>query len=304
MSDSAIVTEHLSKHFHKRVAVDDLHVEVCRGEIFGFLGPNGAGKTTTISMLLGLVRPTAGRALLFGHDVQQDPLLALRHVGAMIETPAFYPYLSGWDNLCVLARAGGLPLPRVDAALAVVDLGARARDKFKTYSQGMRQRLGLAAALLKTPQLIILDEPTNGLDPAGQQEIRELIQMLAEGGCTIFLSSHMLHEVEQLCHRVAILKQGRLVATGPVAELLRKGRGLIVRVAGEPMGAIELLRNVDWIARVEQRANTLLVHAPVERAAEITMLLAAQAIPVAEIRPDEERLEDFFLEITQSADGE
>lgn len=303
MSDSAIITEHLGKHFRKHVAVDDLSIEVRRGEIFGFLGPNGAGKTTTICMLLGLIRPTYGRAFVLGHDVQQQPVLALRNVGAMIETPAFYPYLSGRDNLCVLARAGGLPLQNVDTALAVVDLSARARDTFKTYSQGMRQRLGIAAALLNTPHLVILDEPTNGLDPAGQQEIRELIQTLAEGGCTIFLSSHMLHEIEQLCHRVAILRQGKLIAEGRVAELLQRGRGLIVRVADQLLRAVDLLRNVDWISNVEQHADVLLVNAPVERAPEITMLLAAQAIPVAEIRPYQERLEDFFLEITQSMDG-
>ncbi|HEY3228535.1 MAG TPA: ATP-binding cassette domain-containing protein, partial [Roseiflexaceae bacterium] len=199
--DAVILTEGLTKRFGTHLAVDGVDLHVRPGEIFGFLGPNGAGKTTTIAMLLGLVRPTAGRAVVMGYDVRTQTAQALRSVGAMIEAPAFYPYLSGRDNLRVLTRAGGLPRARVDAALDIVELTDRARDKFKSYSQGMRQRLGIAAALLDEPQLIILDEPTNGLDPAGQIEIRELIRTLALSGRTIFLSSHLLHEVEQLCGR-------------------------------------------------------------------------------------------------------
>jgi ABC-2 type transport system ATP-binding protein len=182
----------------------------------------------------------------------------------------------------------------------MVELTERADDKFKTYSQGMRQRLGIAAALLHEPQLIILDEPTNGLDPAGQHEIRDLIRTLAQSGRTIFLSSHMLHEVEQLCDRVAILKDGRVIAAGPVAELLRRGRGVLVRVTGDLASASEILRRVDWIASVEQHDDALLVDVLVERAAEINRLLTAHAIPVAEIRAHEKRLEDFFLEVTQT----
>ena len=277
--DTAIQTEGLTKRFGGRVAVDRLDLEVRPGQVFGFLGPNGAGKTTTIGMLLGLIRPTEGRALVLGHDVQREPELALADVGAMVEAPAFYPYLSGRDNLRVLARAGGLPMMRADAALDTVELSDRARDRFHAYSQGMRQRLGIAAALLHEPRLIILDEPTNGLDPAGQLEIRELIRTLAASGRTIFLSSHLLHEVEQLCDEVAILKAGRVVARGTVAELLR-GR--------------------DWVGGVERHGDTLHVDAPAERAGEITMLLAGQGIPVAEIRGSEQHLEEFFLEVTRS----
>jgi ABC-2 type transport system ATP-binding protein len=216
----------------------------------------------------------------------------------MIEVPAFYPYLSGRDNLRVLARAGGLPEARITAALDLVELSDRARDKFRGYSQGMRQRLGLASALLHEPQLIILDEPTNGLDPAGQHEIRELIRNLASSGHTIFLSSHMLNEVEQLCGRVAILKAGRVIAEGAVAELLRRGRGVLLRVAGDPSAALALLRATPWITSVEQQGDALLLDAPAARTAEINTLLAAQGIPVAEIRAHEARLEDFFLEVT------
>jgi ABC-2 type transport system ATP-binding protein len=199
----------------------------------------------------------------------------------------------------VLARAGGLGEARVDAALRLVELADRAGDRFKVYSQGMRQRLAIAAALLHEPRLIILDEPTNGLDPAGQQEIRALIRELARAGRTIFLSSHMLHEVEQLCERVAILKQGRVIAEGEVGALLRRGRGVLVRVAGGLAEAAAALRGVAWVAGVEERDGALLVRAPAERAPEINALLIARSLPVAEIRAYEERLEDFFLEVTR-----
>ena len=300
----AILTDNLTKRFGDRVAVEGLSLEVDVGEIYGFLGPNGAGKTTTIGMLLGLVRPTAGRAALFGRDIWRDPAEALRNVGAMIEAPAFYPYLSGRDNLRVLARAGGLPPAAVEAALASVELVERARDRFRTYSQGMRQRLGIAAALLHEPQLIILDEPTSGLDPAGQIEIRQLVRSLAAGGRTVFLSSHMRGEVEQLCDRVTILKEGRAIAQGPVATLLRRGQGVVVRLDSTsapdaPGRAADLLSALPWVAGVEHRGETLLVDAPSDRATEINALLVGHAIPVAEIRAQEVRLEDVFLELTR-----
>jgi ABC-2 type transport system ATP-binding protein len=297
--DAVILTEGLTKRFGRRTAVANLNLQVRPGEIFGFLGPNGAGKTTTIGLLLGLLRPTAGRALLMGCDVQTQPERALRDVGAMVEAPAFYPYLSGRDNLRVLARAGGLPETRVSAALDLVDLADRAGDRFKSYSQGMRQRLGIAATLLHEPQLIILDEPTNGLDPAGQHEIRALISTLAHSGHTIFLSSHLLHEVEQLCERVAILKSGQVIAEGAVADLLRRGRGVLVRVGGDAAAALALLSGIPWVGGVELRDDALLLDVPADRAAEINALLGAHAIAVAEIRAYERHLEDFFLEVTR-----
>jgi ABC-2 type transport system ATP-binding protein len=299
--DIAIQTINLTKHFKQRVAVDNLSIEVYSGEVFGFLGPNGAGKTTTIAMLLGLVRPTSGKALLLGHDVQADPVTALRRVGAMIEAPAFYPYLSGRDNLRVLAQADGLPPERVQAVLQIVELEQRARDKYRTYSQGMKQRLAIAAALLANPEIIILDEPTNGLDPAGKVEVRELIRSLAQSGHTIFLCSHLLHEVEQVCQRVAILKQGRLLAQGSVQELLQRGRNVQVRVVGDPTQALDVLRSVEWITYVRQEDDVLLVEAPAERAPDINTLLIRHDISVAEIRVREESLEQFFLEVTETA---
>jgi ABC-2 type transport system ATP-binding protein len=296
---AAILAEDLTKRFGERTVVDRVSFEVWPGEIFGFLGPNGAGKTTTIGMLLGLVRPSAGRAILLGHDVQRKPAAALREVGAVVEAPAFFPYLSGRDNLRVLARADGLPDRRVDAVLEQVDLGSRARDRFRVYSQGMRQRLGIAAALLRDPRLVILDEPTNGLDPAGQQEIRALVTTLARTGHTIFLSSHALPEVEQLCERVAILKQGRVIAQGRVDELLRRGRGVLVRVEAEGKRAAELLRAAPWVVDVREADGALVVEAPAERAAEINALLTSAGLAVAEIRAHQERLEDFFLDVTR-----
>ncbi len=269
------------------------------GEIFGFLGPNGAGKTTTIGMLLGLVRPTAGRAIVMGYDMQRQPALALRMVGAMVEVPAFYPYLSGRDNLRVLARAGGLPEARVAAALAMVELSDRARDKFRGYSQGMRQRLGLAAALLHEPQLIILDEPTNGLDPAGQHEIRDLIRGLASSGHTIFLSSHTLNEVEQLCGRVAILKAGRVIAEGAVAELLRRGQGVLLRVVGDPSAALALLRATPWIAGGRAAGRRAAARCAWSSAPpRSTRCWPRRASLSPRSRAHEARLEDFFLEVT------
>jgi ABC-2 type transport system ATP-binding protein len=297
--DYAIQTEHLTKRYKQRTAVDNITLEVQHGEVFGFLGPNGAGKTTTIAMLLGLVKPTSGRAIVLGQDIQQNPSAVLGQVGAMIESPAFYPYLSGWDNLRVLAKAQNLPSSRIQESLAIVEMESRSQDKVKTYSQGMKQRLAIAATLLADPQLIILDEPTNGLDPSGMVEIRDLIRSLAAQHHTIFLCSHLLHEVEQVCQRVAILKEGQLLAMGAVDALLRRGQGVQVRVASDPQQAIDILRGVEWIKGVEQREGRLIIDAPSERAPEINALLARQEVLVAEIRTREESLEEFFLEITQ-----
>jgi ABC-2 type transport system ATP-binding protein len=203
----------LTRRYGQRAVVDGLDLAVRRGEIFGFLGPNGAGKTTAIAMILGLVRPLAGSVEILGHDLLRDPQVALRRVGAIVETPAFYPYLSGLDNLRALALArGGVPARRFNEVLALVGLTGRERDRFSTYSLGMKQRLGIAGALLPEPELLILDEPSNGLDPAGMVEIRGLLLRLARAGQTILLCSHLLAEVQQVCDRVIILAQGKIVA--------------------------------------------------------------------------------------------
>jgi ABC-type multidrug transport system ATPase subunit len=294
----AITTELLTKRYGDRVAVDGLTLQVAQGEVFGLLGPNGAGKTTTIAMLLGLLRPSAGRALVLGHDMAREPGAALARVGAMIEAPAFYPYLSGYDNLLALTLAGGLPRARVTVALEAVELTERAHDKVRAYSQGMRQRLAIAAALLPDPELIILDEPTNGLDPAGTAEIRALIRELAAGGRTVLLCSHMLHEVEQLCGRVAILKAGRLIAEGRVAELLRRGEGLRVRVERDGERALQLARELPWVTGATLEGDLLLIEGPAANAAELNAHLALAGVPVAEIGARGASLEEFFLDVT------
>jgi ABC-2 type transport system ATP-binding protein len=212
--DFPVHTEGLTKRYGNLTAVDALDLDVRAGEIYGFLGPNGAGKTTTLRMLLGLVRPTSGSIRVLG-----EPPGRHGGVGALIEGPAFYPYLSGRDNLRVLARYSGTHAGRIDVALDLVDLAGRAGDRYGTYSLGMKQRLGMAAALLKDPRLLILDEPTNGLDPAGMADVRTLIRRLGAAGCTVLLSSHLLGEVQQICDRVGVIAGGRLVAESTVAEL-------------------------------------------------------------------------------------
>ncbi len=297
-----IETEGLSKRYGERLAVDGLNLRVERGEVFGFLGPNGAGKTTTMAMLLGLIRPSAGRARLFGYEVPTSVTAALGRVGAMIEAPALYPYLSGYDNLRVLCMAGGLPETRIGPALAAVELRERAHDRVRVYSQGMRQRLAIAATLLPDPELIMLDEPTNGLDPAGTAEIRSLIRSLAAGGRTIFLCSHQLHEVEQLCGRVAILKTGRLVAEGRVSDLLQRQGGLQVQIGSTDAAILAqaeaLVRALPWVTGLQREGDRLLVQAPAERAAELNAHLAGHAIPVAAIGAATGSLEEYFLAVT------
>jgi ABC-2 type transport system ATP-binding protein len=238
LTGPAIETHGLTKHYGHRPAVQDLDLCVPRGAVFGFLGRNGAGKTTTIGMLVGLLRPTGGEARLLGHDVRRDLRAALRHTGVLLDQPAFYPYLSGRENLWVVAQAlGGHAGQRIEACLETVELAGRAGDRFGAYSAGMKQRLGLAAALLNDPELLILDEPTTGLDPMGQRAIRTLIRRLAqETGKTIFLSSHQLYEVEQICDHVAVIEGGQLAGQGPLAELAA-GRDLetmFVELTGSP----------------------------------------------------------------------
>ena len=232
MSEHVIETRGLTKRYGAATAVEDLALRVRRGEVYGLLGPNGAGKTTTLRMLLGLVRPTAGAATVLGAPPGAPAGLA--RLGAIVEGPAFYPYLSGRDNLRVLAGHAGVPVQRVGAVLGDVGLAARAGDRVRTYSLGMRQRLGVAAALLKDPELLILDEPTNGLDPGGMAEMRAFVRSLADGGRTVVLSSHLMGEVEHVSDRVGVISAGRLVAEGTVGEL--RGRAGL-RLRAEPLDA-------------------------------------------------------------------
>ncbi len=294
-ADYAVETSDLTKVYGKHVkAVDRLALSVRRGEVYGFLGPNGAGKTTTLRMLLGLVHATSGTAVVLGR-APGDPQSLVR-VGAMVEEPAFYPYLSGRDNLRVITRFASLPEDGIDATLDAVDLLGRGGDRFKTYSQGMRQRLGVAAALLKDPDLLILDEPTNGLDPAGMAEMRSLIRMLASGDRTVLLSSHMLGEVQQVCDRVGVISRGALIAEGAVEEL--RGRGSVL-VRAEPLAAArEKAERLLGTEHVEVLDGTLRLDSDPADAPRITRELVLAGVAVSEVRPVERTLEDVFLELT------
>ena len=296
--DVVLRTAGLTRRFGRLTAVADLDLEVSRGQVFGFLGPNGAGKTTTIGMILGLLRPTAGHVEMFGLDTRVHLRRALRRTGAIVESPTFYPHLSGRDNLRVFALlSGGVEDKRLDEVLALVGLGERAGSKVRTYSLGMRQRLGIAAALVHDPDLVVLDEPTNGLDPAGMREIRQLIRELGQMGKTVFVSSHLLNEVEQMCDHVGILKAGRLLTHGSVSDMLQRGQALEMEVTDED-GAVRVLEGLDWVDAVTRQDGRLIVQAPRERAAELSKALAERQIYLSELRPRESTLEEFFLEVT------
>ena len=302
--DTILRTVGLSKRFGRLTAVKELDIELRRGEVFGFLGPNGAGKSTTVGMILGLIAPTAGRIELFGHDLDQDMWQALRRVGAVIEEPAFYPYLSGWDNLAALARAiGGIPEKKIDEVLVRVNLSERAADKYSHYSVGMKQRLGIASTLLRDPELIILDEPTSGLDPAGTKEVRGLIPQLAQENRAVFLCSHLLHEVEQVCTRVAIIKEGAMLATAPMQELLSRGQKLQIRVT-DPAKAAGVLRALPWVKSVIVEKGYLMVDAPKDSGADISRTLAEHQMYPAELIVHSANLESVFLELTGGESGD
>ena len=300
MSDGREVlrTEDLWKQYGRITAVAGMDLEVFDGEVFSFLGPNGSGKSTTIGMILGLVRPTRGRALVFGNDVAVAPWPALRRVGAIVEAPAFYPYLSGYDNLKYIALAlGDVPHSRIDAVLELVGLRDRGRDPFKTYSLGMKQRLGIGSTLLRDPELIILDEPTNGLDPAGTREVRELIPCLSRDGHSVFLCSHMLNEVQAVSDRVAIVNKGRMVVQGTVAELLSKGQYLRLQ-ADDNESLLRALGTFPFVTSAERIDGFVRARMPVARAGELNKALGSQGLWLTDMTRWEVELESVFLELT------
>ncbi len=291
-------TTGLTKHFGKLEAVKDLNLELRRGEIFGFLGPNGAGKSTTVGMILGLIAPTAGSIELFGRKLNGNQWAALRRVGAVIEEPAFYPYLSGRDNLEALARAiGGISRVKIAEVLELVGLQERATDRYDHYSLGMKQRLGIASTLLRDAELIILDEPASGLDPAGTKEVRDLLPRLAHENRTVFLCSHLLHEVEQVCNRVAIIKQGVMLTCAPIHELLTQGQMLQIKV-GDPAQAAAILSGLPWIKSVKRENDYLIVDAPKESAPLVNKALAEHNIFASELVTRGVSLESVFLQLT------
>lgn len=294
--------EGLTKRYGQQDAVHDANFEVRRGEVFGFLGPNGSGKSTTIGMLLGLVAPTAGKIELFGEGPEGREQ-ALARVGAIIESPAFYPYLSGRDNLRVLGQLRpGVDDARVDEVLAIIGLSEAANKKYKNYSLGMKQRLGIGWTLLHDPEFLVLDEPTNGLDPAGMMEVRHLIQRLAAGGKTIFISSHLLNEIEQVCDRVAIILRGKIIAEGYVDELVSQKQHIKITV-DNPDEAAVMLRRMDGVDSVERENGDLLVVAPGLRPSLLNGELVGAGYAVDEIRQSSNTLEQAFLELTNGAEA-
>jgi ABC-2 type transport system ATP-binding protein len=302
--EAVLETHSLSKSYGSRQAVKSLDLSVGQGEIFGFLGPNGAGKTTTIRMALGLIRPTGGTVEVLGQDVTRHRRQVLPRVGALVESPALYLYLSGRDNLKVVGDVlGGVPSSRIDAVLETVGLADRQRDRVKSYSLGMKQRLGLGIALLNDPDLLILDEPANGLDPAGVVEMRDLLRTLAGQGKTIFISSHVLSEVQQICGRVAIINLGELVKVATVEELLAS-HGEFTVVIEDASVVLELIRRQDWgrTARILEGAEgTIVCASPTGRGRDLTRFLVGAGHWPDAIGERHQDLEDIFLTLTGAA---
>ena len=302
MTDITLQTESLTKRFGARTAVDSLTMRVERGDIYGFLGPNGAGKSTTLRMLLGLVRPTSGTIKFQERASGWEYIRSRSRIGAIVETPAFYENFSGRRNLQLLASLSGVvPSKRVEQVLEIVDLRDRAGDPVKTYSYGMRQRLGIAQALLPTPELIILDEPTNGLDPQGIQQTRDLIRRLREEfKLTVLLSSHLLTEIEQLCNRVGVIHEGRLLYEGAPNALVKPASRYKLRV-DNTSAAFELLIKEPGVTVSRNGAAFLHVDAEAEHLPSLNALLVGHGIRVYELSPAQESLEDAFLRLTASA---
>ncbi len=302
MKQVVLQTQLLTKRYRRHVVVDKLSMTVERSDIFGFLGQNGAGKSTTLRMALGLVRPTSGQVRVLGYDMSRQPLRALQRTGAIIDTPAFYENFSGWQNLRMLtAMSGGAERQRIEAVLEIVGLRSRARDPVRVYSHGMRQRLGIAQALLPAPELIILDEPTDGLDPQGLCEIRMLIRRLRdELGLTVILSSHLLHEVEQVCNRVAILDEGRLLYQGPVEDLIAQDNWIRLRV-DRVTEAYELLSGNPRLSVSRNGDQSLYVKMAEAEIPRVNALLVQKGFQVMELSPQRESLEQVFLRLTREA---
>jgi ABC-2 type transport system ATP-binding protein len=299
----AIVARALTKHFGDRRAVERIDIELPAGVVSGFVGPNGAGKTTTIQLLLGLIKPTSGTAQVLGQPISA-PAAYLPHVGALIESPSFYPTLSGARNLEVLTRLGGLPRGRIAEVLDQVGLSDRGREPVRSYSLGMKQRLGVAAALLPTPKLVILDEPTNGLDPAGIREMRALMRGLADRGITVFVSSHLLSEIEAICDHLVMINSGQIVFQGSMAELLDAQRSELVATPEHP-SEVEALARVCVAAGRDARVDgdSVRVVAGEDWAAELNRQAMAAGITLRGLRATRASLEEAFFAITDGSDG-
>ena len=295
---SAIRVEGLTKDFGSQCAVDQLSFDIPAGGVTGFVGPNGSGKSTTFRMLLGLIRPTAGDAWMLGHPIT-DPHTYIHDVGALIEAPALYPRLSGYKNLLALARLGRLPTSRIGEVLEIVDLTDRAGDRYENYSLGMKQRLGIAGALLQEPKLLMLDEPTNGLDPAGTVEIRALFRRLAEAGTSVVVSSHLLSEIQAACDRLVMIQDGHLLFSGPLDELLAAQRSTVIAVTAESADAERLGLLARQTGKLVSIADARVeVEADADWSVELGRLAFDAGILLRELRPIEASLETTFLDLT------
>jgi ABC-type multidrug transport system ATPase subunit len=300
--ETVLKTVDLGKRFGQRWAAKGISLEVHRGEIFCFLGPNGAGKSTTIRMILTLLAPTTGTVELFGKDPHQDRREALARVCGIVEKPDFYLYLTAYKNLELLGSlTRSITRKEIMQALARVGLQQRAHDRVRTFSHGMKQRLGIAQALLTQPELIILDEPTTGLDPQGMKDVRELIQRLAhEEGMTIFLSSHLLSEIEQIATSMAVVYRGEVVAHGAVAELLAQEATDYSLQVSPVKQALKIIKSLSWVGVLSADAKGIELRLKPDRAAELTRLLVTNQIEVSALAP-RRSLEDFFLKVTKGA---
>jgi ABC-2 type transport system ATP-binding protein len=303
--DFAVRAWGLTKRFGERTAVNALDFAIPRGSVCGFVGPNGAGKTTTIRMLLGLIAPSAGGGTVLGGNLR-EPHTYLHKVGALIESPAFYPQLSGRNNLLALARLGGIDPATIEAVLDRVGLLGRSKDLYRSYSLGMKQRLGIAAALLAAPELLILDEPGNGLDPAGIVEMRDLIRSLADEGMTVFVSSHLLAEIEHICDRLIMISEGKTVFQGHVAALrATQGDELILcpELGSSFALLLALVQNAGFSARVETGSSgreTVVVNAGTDQAAALNRMSMESGITLSHISERARSLEEAFFELTGS----
>jgi ABC-2 type transport system ATP-binding protein len=298
MTSTAISVRDLSKKYDNRLAVSHINFEVPIGTVCGFVGPNGSGKTTTMRMLLGLITPTTGEGHILGEPIEH-PERYLSRVGAMIEGPAFYPALSGHENLMVLAKLGGFPTERVQRLLEKVGLGDRGKSKYKTYSLGMKQRLGIAAALLPEPKLLMLDEPTNGLDPEGIQEIRALLRDLANEGTTVFVSSHLLSELEIISDHIVMLRKGEIVFAGPIGDLMAKQQPTII---AKSLDHSDLKKIVEIAEKSGHHAvirnDSVHILAAMEWAPELNKAAFNAGITLAQLAPQLPNLEETFFEMT------
>ena len=303
---NALATHGLSKTYGDQKVVAELDLAVPKGTLYGFLGPNGAGKTTTIRMLLGLVKPSAGRAELLGEEVSVGASAAgvLDKVGALIEEPGLWPYLSGRSNLVCMARSGGKDerLAHIDEVLALVGLSEAATKRVKAYSQGMRQRLGIALALLGRPEVLVVDEPTNGLDPPGMREIRGLLRRLSDDGVTVFVSSHLLFEVEAMCDQVGVLAGGRLIAEGTPAELRAPGESLRIEVDDGAAASVVLERFRGLEVESASHGSLRVTLADGLDPAEINRMLVSAGVAVRALVPERRSLEEVFIALVEGSD--